>query len=295
MNTELITGISNADYHADHAYTSHSRIRSFERHGERYYYERYVTGEITREPTKALDFGTAFETLFQGGGDAFAQDILVEPRGHDGRTTAGKQWLASVAASGKPIVSHDDYLSMLKMADSMREHAGVLRLLGECTDQVTMRGDAYGLRIQARPDWLCAHGLPETGFRPFTIDLKTTKDLADLMTREGIVSLGYHTQAAIMRRLLQSHLGQQGEDTDTEHYIFAVEKCYPHRCALLRLTPEVLDYGDIYLEKYGQKLAACIASDYWPRALPDVIDIGLPRRAQNHNAPQPSARESSQP
>lgn len=286
MNTTIHWDITDTAYHADREHTSHSRIRDFVNHGEAYYYERYLTGEIARKATNALEYGTAFETLYQRGGDAFAELVMVEPERFDGRTTAGKQWAAAAKASGKLVIAHDDYLSMLKMAERARQSPHHL-LMEAAGQQATLRGHAYGLTIQARPDWLNIDGHERTGFRPYTVDLKTTKDMNDLKTREGVVSLGYHTQSAITRALLRQYLAECGEDTETEHYLFVVEKCYPHRNALLRLNPEVLDYGDLYLEKYGRELAACIAADHWPVALPEIIEIGLPRRAQrasNDNA-----------
>lgn len=283
MATELICGVSDEAYHADRHHTSHSRIRDYANHGAAFYYERYLTGEIARKVTGPLEYGTAFEALLQRGGDAFAEAVMVEPENFDGRTTAGKQWRAAANASGKITISHDDYLSMLKMAERARTSPH-LPLIESCGDQPTLRGHAYGLQIQARPDWLNLGGHERTGFRPYSVDLKTTKDLSDLSTREGVVSLGYHTQSAITRALMRQYLAERGEDTETEHYLFVVEKCYPHRNALLRLNHEVLDYGDLYLEKYGRELARCIAEDHWPVALPDVIEIGLPRRAQQRGA-----------
>lgn len=283
MSTEIIHGLSDRDYHDDKDHTSHSRIRCFVNHGEAYYYERFITGEIARETTKALDYGTAFEALFQRGGEVFADTVMVEPPGHDGRTNQGKAWRAAAEASGKPVISWDDYQAMLTMAGRARESPWS-PLLEASVQQATLRGLAYGLRIQARPDWLCLEGHEMSGFRPYSIDLKTTKDLTDLSTREGVVSLGYHTQSAITRRLMRAYLEARGEDPETDHYLFVVEKCYPHRNALLRLNPEVLDYGDLYLEKHGPRLARCIAHNHWPVSLPDVIEIGLPRRAQHSHS-----------
>lgn len=278
-NVEILHGITDREYHDDKQHTSHSRIRDFVNHGEAYYYERYVTGEIARQTTRALDYGTAFEALFQRGGGAFADSVLVEPVGFDGRTVQGKAWKAAADVSEKPIISWDDYQAMLVMAGRARQSPWS-PLLEASAQQATLRGHAYGLTIQARPDWLCIEGHEMTGFRPFSVDLKTTKDLTDLSTREGVVSLGYHTQSAITRRLMRAYLEERGEDPETDHYLFVVEKCYPHRNALLRLNPEVLDYGDLYLEKHGPRLARCIAENHWPVALPEVIDIGLPRRAR---------------
>lgn len=290
-DVEILHGLSDRDYHDDKDHTSHSRIRDFERHGAAYYFERYIAGTIARKVTGPLDYGTAFETLLQRGGDTFAETVMVAPPGHDGRTVQGKAWKAAADASGKPIIDQQDYRDMLVMSERVRE-SPYWPLIEVCTQQATLRGHAYGVRIQARPDWLCLDGHEQTGFRPFTIDLKTSKDLNDLSSREGVISLGYHTQSAITRRLMRAYLEGRGEDPETDHYLFVVEKCYPHRNALLRLNPEVLDYGDVYLEKYGQKLAACIASDTWPYALPEIIEIGLPRRARgahNDNAPEERA------
>lgn len=283
MTVEIIRGMSDEEYHEAREYTSHSRIRDFANHGERYYYGRHITGEIARETTRAFDYGIAFEALFQRGGDAFDEKVMVQPEKHDGRTTAGRMWQAAADASGKAVISFSDYQSMLVMSELARTSVH-MPLIHACEQQVSLRGFAYGLRIQSRPDWICMEGHERTGFRPFTIDLKTTRDLTDLMTREAVVSLGYHTQACISRRLMQQYLTAHGEDAETDHYLFVVEKSHAHRSALLRINPDVLDYGDLYLDKYGAQLARCIADDDWPVSLPEVIEIGLPRRAQRQHA-----------
>ena len=86
------------------------------------------------------------------------------------------------------------------------------------------------------------------------------------------MKLGYHTQAALVRRLLALN-GLPG----AECYLMAVEKCAPHRSALLRLTPQLLDAGDRWIDTYLPKLAECFRADSWPRATPQVVDIDVPR------------------
>lgn len=285
MTIELIRGMSADEYHQTLAYCSHSRLREFEKRGERYYYQRFISGEIVRKTTKALDYGTAFETLFQRP-DVFHAQVAVAPEGMDGRTNQGKAWNKAQAGAGKLAIDHDEYQAMLQMAESIRENATLVELMNACEMQVCIRGTVWGVPFQTLPDWLSLTGCPATDFRPFTLDLKSTKDLNDLRYPEGVTGLGYHSQASLGRKLLRAYLAQEGDaEADTLHFLAAVEKQPAYRSAALALDPEVLDYGDRYYEKYAPQLAHCLAHDRWPRALTEPIRIGLPARARFHQTP----------
>jgi hypothetical protein len=142
-------------------------------------------------------------------------------------------------------------------------------LIGACEQQVTLTAAAYGMTLQSRPDYVML-GSP-LGQGAISIDLKTTKNLNDLNST-GIVKLGYHTQAALVRRMLVAN-----GHPDVDCYLLAVEKCAPYRSALLKLKPELLAAGDQWIDTYAPRLAHCLETGQFPRAVPGIVEVDVPR------------------
>ncbi len=270
----LVRGISIEDYH-DSPNVSHSKLETFAERGPGYYHARYIAKTIAREETAALVFGNAFELFFQQGEEAFERAVATRPEGH-GNTKAVQSAKAAAKAAGKLAVSPAEREAMRGMAASLREHDMAPLLIAGAEQQLTLTAELYGRTYQARPDWL----VHETGFGqgPVSVDLKTVKDLNDF-SDTGIVKMGYHTQAALVRRLCRMNgLG------DTTCYLLAVEKCPVYRSELIELPGELLDLGDRWLEVYAPKLAECYERDHWPRARPGIRRAGVPRWLQNEAA-----------
>ncbi len=263
-----------AEYHAS-ANVSHSKLRTFAEKGPAYYHARYVGKTLEREETAALAFGQAFETLFQGGGDAFAERVAVLPEGH-GNTKAVQSAKAAAKAAGKLAISPDERSAMLEMVGSLHELERGMELVAMGEQQLTLTADAYGLTLQSRPDYLLLPG--GFGGDCLSVDLKTTKCLDD-MSDTGIVKLGYHTQAALVRRLCRMNdLG------DARCYLLVVEKVPVYRSELIELSPELLDKGDQWLDVYAPRLSECYARNTWPRARQEVRRAGVPRWLQDEAA-----------
>ncbi len=282
---EVIRGQPLAWYH-NSPNVSHSKLRDFATKGARYYHDRYLAGLVQREVTSALVFGEAFEILFQQGGDRFAEVVAVAPAGLDKRTKEGKAFVA--ATKGKLAIGNDDYLSMLEMSRCIRElPESDLAMLDAGEQQISLVGEAWGLTVQARPDWFCAEALACNGFRPFTVDLKTTRDLVDFLPEQrfrGVMTHGYHTQAALVRRIARE-LG-----LDMDHYLLVVEKGQNPRAALVQVASDFLDFGDRWLDAHGPRLAACFQTQLWPRALTERVVAHAPSWA---DAPHPADNDNS--
>jgi len=262
-------------YHGS-ANVSHSKLKDFAQKGPAYYHARWVTRTLERKETKPLTFGQAFELLFQQGGDVFAERVVTLPdfHGNDNRVKAAK---AAAQAAGKLCITPGERADMLEMAASLREHDMAPALLAASESQLTLTADLHGLTIQSRPDYLVL----DTGFGggAISIDLKTCKSLDD-MSDTGIVKLMYHTQAALVRRLVRLN----GLDDDCTCYLLAVEKEPVYRCELIELPSELLDKGDQWLDVYAPKLADCFHQNYWPRARPGVRRANVPRWLQDEAA-----------
>ena len=269
----LVHDISITEYHAS-SNVSHSKLRDFATKGPAYYFARHHARTLEREETAALVFGQAFELLFQDP-DAFARDVVVLPPGH-GNTKAVQAAKEAARQAGKLAIAPDERAAMLEMAGSLREHDLAPGLIAQSAQQVTLTADCYGLPMQARPDYL----VTDTGFGSgaISIDLKTTKSLDD-MTDTGIVKLGYHTQAALVRRLCRlNNLG------DCTCYLLVVEKAPVYRSELVELSPELLAQGDRWLDVYAPKLAECYERNHWPRTRPGIRRAGVPRWLQDEAA-----------
>ena len=233
---EIIRDLPIEIYHAPNSgYVSHSKLHDFIERGPAYYQGRYVLGTIAREETAALAYGQAFETLFQRGGDGFSAEHAVRPAHmKDGRTIAAKQWAA--AQGGRSIISDDDYQAMLAMCGSLRTCEKGMALIEGAAEQVTLRGELHGLKFQSRPDWVHF-----SDYGAYTVDLKTTKNMNDILHGPAIHRFGYHVQAAIARALL----AQNGYE-NASAYNFVVEKQAPYRRACIQIPDDYLAWGDAY-------------------------------------------------
>ena len=252
------------DRYLNAPHVTHSKLRTFDEGGPALYHARHVAKTLEREETDALRFSTAFEALFQRGGQGFEAECVVIPPGHGNLGTV-KAAKAAAAAKGKTPISQDDYAAMLEMARSLRE----LPELGKvdvCEQQVTLTGESCGLTMQSRPDYVMLSDL-----HAYSVDLKTTKNLSDLLSGHGIAKLGYHTQAALVRRLMRAH------GYDPECFLLAVEKIPVYRSALIRIPSEMLDAGDRWIDLVAGRIKHCMDTGTWARAMPGIVDIETPR------------------
>jgi len=262
---EIIKGLDLAVYHDPaNGWVSHSRLHDFIERGPAYYRGRYITGEIARKETAALTFGQALEDLFQRGGEYFAQHYAVRPAHLKGNTTAGKQWAA--AQQDRKIVTDEDWQSMLAMVASLRTCEKGVALVDGAEEQITLRGEVFGLRMQARPDYV---HLSEYG--AYSVDLKTTRDMNEVMRGRAPVQFGYITQAALVRRLMQAN-----GYTPASAYLFVVESQASYRRECFEVEPEYLAWADQLLEKECAELKRCLDSDVWPLGSDEVITLKKP-------------------
>lgn len=269
----IVRDLSITDYHANAA-ISHSRLKDFAERGPAYYYRRYIDGSIQRKGSEAFTFGQAFETLVQCP-ENFDREVLVKPEGKagDGRTVEGKAWNA--ANGHRECISAFERRQLDRMKEALEEHALAMSMVAQCESQLTLTHE----NLQARPDWVCLDGTPESSFRPFSIDLKTCEDLNELMNARKLIKWGYHSQAAFVRRMLAEN-GHPG----AQCYLLCVEKETPHRVALLRLGDDLLGVADRWIDVHLGRLRTCMEHNSWPRVEPGIVEIGKPGWLQEEEA-----------
>lgn len=263
MTTEIVRGESIDDYHA-HPAVSSSGLHDFVTRGPRFFAARYVTNR-RREPnqTEAMLFGQAFEDMLQRPRE-WSSLYAVKPAGMKFSTKEGKAWKESCKL---PVLAEEDVEKMREMVESIEENETALALMRASEQQVTLRSDSWSPipGLQSRPDYFSSDGCLESGFQPFTLDLKSTIILNKLTSGRGVIQHGYHRQAAIARELMPTSLSR--------HFLLAVEKCTPHRCQVIEVGCDWLDAGWRWCEAALARLAKCYETGEWPRVEQEMVSL----------------------
>ena len=189
-----------------------------------------IISERWREPeTAALRFGTAFHTLMDPGG-AFGQRYQLAPD-LDHRTKAWKEVVGAAKAAGVELITPDDWESLHRMADSVRENPVAASLLDGAEHEVGFRMPSpYGAyQIQCRAD------LYHAG--QHIADFKTADDLEGFQRK--VIDRSYHVQASLYRFIVAQACGKL-----LPFSFIAIEKEPPlYRCRVFDLTEEFLAIG----------------------------------------------------
>lgn len=244
-------------YHAGSA-VSHSKLRTFHNIGPYGYHARHIRGEHKFKRTPAMVLGCAFEDWLMVALDMMTHEefdaaYAVKPEGFDGRTKNGRTWLANMKAADQMVIATEDknmFESMLASIDAMD---GMMETLRQAEPQCSYRIEFPGLPgIQSRPDF----SLPENGFMGRAhIDLKTIDSLNGI--ENSIINYGYHTQAAMVANTT----------TVDEYHLLVVEKAFPYRAQLIRISAGYIDLGTRWCMRKLGELRGCFETDTWPRVL----------------------------
>lgn len=255
-------------YHGNRCISA-SMLRDFMRIGPRGFWARYIAGEAPKYDSAALSLGRAFDDLiFEPA--KWDQKYAVKPADHNGRTKEGKAWIADQESAGKVVLSQEDAHLCERMRDSLLANAVAAPLLETGGWQVTVRvpWDPFE-GLQSRPDVLGSEGLPESGFRPFDLNVKTTSSL-DRWPAE-IHRLDYHVQVGVTDLVLE----QEGMGP-MRYGLAVVEKAWPHRCQVFWLSEEYVDLGRSKAAAALERLAAHYESDHWPLVDSDEVYVEPP-------------------
>lgn len=211
-------------------------------------------GEIEIGDKKEFAFGRLFEDRLCKGREWFESATSIRPDGLDLRTKEGKEWAKSQA--GRIAVTADDARMIEDMVAAIMEIPEAATIVTEWRQQVTLDAEINGIRVQCKPDFLLI-----VGEQALTVNLKTCASLDKLTSGKSIADFGYHTSMGLERIIARANGLEICQCFD-----LAVEKSYPSKAALIELSPMFVDIGEYEVTRWLDELAACIATDTWPRS-----------------------------
>lgn len=258
MDTKIIAGLPEADYHALDMMSA-SRLKVLERGCP-----AHLTHHLaSAKETDAMRVGSALHCMVLTP-DLYDSRYIVAPK-CDRRTNAGKAEYADFlnAANGRTVLDADDAERVRGMAYAIREHADASTLLDLCPErELSVLGEVEGIPTKMRLD---ARGPNQT------VDIKTIgKEASPINCERYCAEYGVWLQMALYKRLMGVHSGAA---------IIFVESAPPH-CVAVRVL------ANVDLECYDRRLTRTIAKyREWmknPHAgWPSCDPIKIPRWLEN--------------
>lgn len=276
MEPGVYSGITNDAYHSGEG-ISKSGLDLIGR-SPLHYWAKYLDPQREpQEPTPAMLLGTAIHSAVLEP-HSFANDYVVFPK-IDRRTKEGKAYYDELVAqaSGRTIISADDYATCVSIQDNVRRHPAAQVLLndGEPELSVYWRDEQTGVLCKCRPDWM--------NYKANTIiDVKSTDDASPAGFQKSIVKWGYHVQAAWYLDGVKAATGHA-----PKAFIFAAfEKTRPFATAFYYADEDMIELGrQLYRERLDV-FAACLKNNSWPGYPQQLSPISLPgwvMKAANDN------------
>lgn len=256
---------------------SHHKLRTLATKGARAYKIAHEQKAHTEEDTKHYLAGRAIEDCLQRPSD-FTTKYVVKPDGMSFATKEGKAWKAEQLASGKEILDGGDAKACQQLIETLQVCDTARALIAGATQQVTVLHDAIpGFPalpgVQSRPDWLSLNGCAASEWRPYSLDLKSTRSLALLSNYKQVMRHGYHRQAAITRICLEL----EGIDTSGFQWLLlAAEKAFPYRWGVRAMPPALVEDGYRWCMRHMHALERYYATDEWPLVESEVLMIEAP-------------------
>lgn len=262
--------MNNKDYHADVSRISKSGLDLVAK-SPLHYWSKYLDPNREPEsPTPALILGSAFHSIVLEP-HKFNTEFAVAPK-VDRKTSAGKQIWSDFEElnSHKTLLTSDQYDTIQRMRDSVRNHPAVDALLSTGVAEQTLHwtDQATGVPCKARPDWMTARGI--------IVDLKSTEDASIEAFSRSSYSYRYHVQSAFYL----DGLSAQNDGPAFDTFVFvAVEKSPPFAVAVYVADEQFVTHGrETYmcnLEMYKR----CVEKGDWHGYPKQVQTLQLPAYA----------------
>ena len=216
-----------------------------------------------RQESHALLFGDALHTLCLEGTGVFHDSFSVLPEGIDRRTKEGKALYQEYQATGKKLITQEDYDRICNMEVNLRSNELIQPMMSGGSNEVTLVGELFGVKVKARLDRITEGG--------DIIDLKSVNDIPKRRNfRSTVFSFKYHIQAAYYSMLLEEITGKR-----PKFFFIAMEKNDPYSVRVFTLDETFLQRGKEEVKKGLQYYKACVKEKFWPAFPPVVTEINF--------------------
>jgi hypothetical protein len=227
------------------------------------HFKAYIDGLLKTETTPAMRLGQMIHRAIL---EPDALEVSVRPEGMVFTTKEGKEWKA---AQTKPVITQDEYQTILGMRDSVNAHPAVKRVLANAKTEVSLFASAEdGVLRKARID-----ALPEGG--NVIVDIKSCQSADPDMMAKSVVSYRYDVQAAYYLDICKL-LG-----IDKSEFLFVcVEKQPPYAVAVYALDQDAIEWGRKQYQRDLGFIRRCESYNEWPSFTEDITTLSLPAWAQ---------------
>lgn len=215
-------------------------------------FHREATGQIRREPTDAMRFGTAAHSaILENRFDAFHIQPAQCADGSDWHNSKKECKAWNETHADKCVLTAKQAAELSEAAKYIREHPKASRLLcegGHAEVSAIVAGH------KARFDYLTTD---KTSAR--IIDFKTCADANTPAFGREILNRGYHIQAAWYRRVLKSF----GFET-VQFFFVALQKGPLPLVNVWELTTPAMDLGEMRCATALDLMVKCRVNQHWP-------------------------------
>lgn len=216
---------------------------------------------LDREPTPAMEFGSAVHSLVLGGPPVVAIDA------EDWRTKVAKEGREVIRANGGIALLQHDYNRARAMSDAAWQHPVAAKLLKTATSTETViRWTERGVPCKVKVDLIAGR---------FAGDLKTTENANPAEFGKSAAKFGYATQQAFYEPALKA-----AGIVDPRFLFIAVEKSPPHLVSVIALDEYAVSLATQTVAEALELYKRCAETDTWPGYSDTVQTSTLPRWAE---------------
>ena len=217
-----------------------------------------------KKETPAMAFGTAAHCWILENNQVLDRYGLAPIA--DKRTKEGKALWAESEASGKTILSSDDWGRLNNINDAVYSHPVANELLDNGIAESSVFAELLGVNVKCRPDWLHDNSV--------IVDLKTTDNAGPNAFAKSVANYRYHVQAAFYTDICRE------AGIDVKAFVFiAVEKNPPFAVSVYELDADSIEVGRTLYQRNLETYRRCLETDHW-QAYSNAIEVlTLPRWA----------------
>ncbi len=225
-----------------------------------------------QEATPALAQGIVFHHLLLT--PEAPMRVAIKPDGFDGRTAAGKAWIAK--HEGLPTITHEQFTACQRMVEQIRKHPNAAAAFGQGKPEVSVFAEWQNpyngetVQLKSRMDFINDGAA--------IVDAKTTDDARPASFAAVAVEYGYFWQAVFYRDFVWNPacvaIGKP-EWKKSSFVFVAVEKTPPYAVKCYCVGPGTFDVYRPRIEEEIIKYQLGKSSGIWP-AYPEAVALLSP-------------------